>query len=299
MATELTVENQDNIYRVHTYPVRIGRAKDNDIIVKEPFVADYHAVIEQGAQGLTIRSLEQSHANGERIPTTRPLTNNTLLQIGTATLKLWLDSGKPMPLAHKQRRWWPLFTHPVAVTAWFLAAIFLTMWQGYLDSPQSYIVDYNRLITAVIILLGLTWITHSMIQPLARRYLILPVLGLISAYSTVSDLLTAAADWYSFQFNSTGAGTWATILGFAGFLALYRAFLRDHIPLAGRILWRATALTLLPTLLLVTYGYLRDHDFYSQRPGSYPVYPNKLQNSVLLDSQIKPIKNFFSIDKNE
>ena len=283
MATELTVENQDNIYRVHTYPVRIGRAKDNDIIVKAPFVADYHAVIEQGAQGLTIRSLEQSHANGERIPTTRPLTNNTLLQIGTATLKLWLDSGKPMPLAHKQRRWWPLFTHPVAVTAWFLAAI----------------VDYNRLITAVIILLGLTWITHSMIQPLARRYLILPVLGLISAYSTLSDLLTAAADWYSFQFNSTGAGTWATILGFAGFLALYRAFLRDHIPLAGRILWRATALTLLPTLLLVTYGYLRDHDFYSQRPGSYPVYPNKLQNSVLLDSQIKPIKNFFSIDKNE
>ena len=204
-----------------------------------------------------------------------------------------------MPLAHKQRRWWPLFTHPVAVTAWFLAAIFLTMWQGYLDSPQSYIVDYNRLITVTIILLGLTWITHSMIQPLARRYLILPVLGLISAYSTVSDLLTAAADWYSFQFNSTGAGTWATILGFAGFLALYRAFLRDHIPLAGRILWRATALTLLPTLLLVTYGYLRDHDFYSQRPGSYPVYPNKLQNSVLLDSQIKPIKNFFSIDKNE
>ena len=150
MATELTVENQDNIYRVHTYPVRIGRAKDNDIIVKAPFVADYHAVIEQGAQGLTIRSLEQSHANGERIPTTRPLTNNTLLQIGTATLKLWLDSGKPMPLAHKQRRWWPLFTHPVAVTAWFLAAIFLTMWQGYLDSPQSYIFDYNRFITLLI-----------------------------------------------------------------------------------------------------------------------------------------------------
>ena len=179
------------------------------------------------------------------------------------------------------------------------AAIALPMWDGYLDSPQSYIVDYNRLITVIIILLGLTWITHSMIQPLARRYLILPVLGLISAYSTLSDLLTAAADWYSFQFNSTGAGTWATILGFAGFLALYRAFLRDHIPLAGRILWRATALTLLPTLLFVTYGYLRDHDFYSQRPGSYPVYPNKLQNSVLLDSRIKPIKNFFSIDKNE
>ena len=76
MATELTVENQDNIYRVHTYPVRIGRAKDNDIIVKAPFVADYHAVIEQGAQGLTIRSLEQSHANGERIHTTRPLAAN-------------------------------------------------------------------------------------------------------------------------------------------------------------------------------------------------------------------------------
>ena len=106
MATELTVENQDNIYRVHTYPVRIGRAKDNDIIVKAPFVADYHAVIEQGAQGLTIRSLEQSHANGERIPTTRPLTNNTLLQIGAATLKIWTDRSKPMPYADKRRQYY-------------------------------------------------------------------------------------------------------------------------------------------------------------------------------------------------
>ena len=299
MATELTVENQDNIHRIQNYPVRIGRAKDNDIIVKAPFVADYHAVIEQGAQGLTIRSLEQSHANGERIPTTRPLASNTLLQIGTATLKLWLDSNKPMPLAHKQRRWWPLFTHPAAVAAWFIAAIALTMWQGYLESAQSYIVDYNRLITTINILLGLTWITHSMIQPIARRYLILPILGLISAYSTLGDLLTVAADWYGFQINSTSTDTWATVLGFAAFLWLYRAFLRDHVPLAGRILWRATALTLLPTLLLVAYGYLREHDFFSQRPGSYPVYPNKLHSSVLFNSQVKQIENFFSIDKNE
>ena len=55
------------------------------------------------------------------------------------------------------------------------------MWDGYLNSPQSYIFNYNRFITLLITLLGITWIVHSMILPLSRRYLILPVLGIISA----------------------------------------------------------------------------------------------------------------------
>ena len=55
----------------------------------------------------------------------------------------------------------------------------------------------------------------------------------------------------------------------------------------------------LPVTLLVSYAYLRDHDFFSQRPGSYPVYQSELGSSVLFNSQIKPIKNFFSIDKSE
>ena len=299
MASELTIETPDHVHRIHHSPVRIGRSPDNDITIKSPFIADHHVVIEETGQGLTIRSLGESHANGTRICSTRALDSNTLLQIGTATLKLWLDSGKPMPLAHKQRRWWPLFTHPVAVTAWFLAAIFLTMWQGYLDSPQSYIFDYNRFITLLITLLGITWIVHSMILPLSRRYLILPVLGIISAYSAGSDIVDSLAGWYGFQFNSAAAATCGTVLAYLGYLWLHRAFLRDHIPLAGRVLRRATLLTALPVTLLVSYAYLRDHDFFSQRPGSYPVYQSELGSSVLFNSQIKSIKNFFSIDKNE
>ena len=173
------------------------------------------------------------------------------------------------------------------------------MWDGYLDSPQSYIFDYNRFITLLITLLGITWIVHSMILPLSRRYLILPVLGIISAYSAGSDIVDSLAGWYGFQFNSAAAATCGTVLAYLGYLWLHRAFLRDHIPLAGRVLRRATLLTALPVTLLVSYAYLRDHDFFSQRPGSYPVYQSELGSSVLFNSQIKPIKNFFSIDKNE
>lgn len=299
MATELIIETPDNVHRVNSYPVRIGRSADNDITIKSPFIADHHAVIEESGQGLAIRSLGESHANGTRIKTTRSLDGNTLLQIGAATLKIWTDRKKPMPYADKKRRWWPLFTHPAAVCCWFAAAVALPMWDGYLDSPQSYIFDYNRFITLLIILLGITWIVHSMILPLSRRYLILPVLGIISAYSASSDIVDSLAGWYGFQFNSTVATTCGTILAYLGYLWLHRAFLRDYIPLAGRVLRRATLLTALPVTLLVSYAYLRDHDFFSQRPGSYPVYQNQLGSTVLFDSQIKPIKNFFSIDKNE
>ena len=294
MASELTIETPEQVYRISRYPVHIGRSADNDITIKSPFVADHHAVIEDSGQSLTIRSLGESHANGTRIRTTRPLDGNTLLQIGAATLKIWTDRSKPMPYADKKRRWWPLVTHPAAVCCWFAAAVALPMWDGYLDSPQSYIFDYNRFITLLI-----TLVVHSMILPLSRRYLILPVLGIISAYSAGSDLMDSLSGWYGFQFNSTAAATCGTLLAYLGYLWLHRAFLRDHIPLAGRVLRRATLLTALPVTLLVSYAYLRDHDFFSQRPGSYPVYQSKLGSSVLLDSQIKPIKNFLSIDKNE
>ena len=299
MASELTIETPEQVYCISRYPVHIGRSADNDITIKSPFVADHHAVIEDSGQGLTIRSLGESHANGTRIRTTRPLDGNTLLQIGAATLKIWTDRSKPMPYADKKRRWWPLLTHPAAVFCWFAAAIALPMWDGYLDSPQSYIFDYNRFITLLITLLGITWIVHSMILPLSRRYLILPVLGIISAYSAGSDIVDSLAGWYGFQFNSAAAATCGTVLAYLGYLWLHRAFLRDHIPLAGRVLRRATLLTALPVTLLVSYAYLRDHDFFSQRPGSYPVYQSELGSSVLFNSQIKPIKNFFSIDKNE
>ena len=156
MASELTIETPDHVHRIHHYPVRIGRSPDNDIIIKSPFIADHHVVIEETGQGLTIRSLGESHANGTRICSTRALDGNTLLQIGAATLKIWTDRSKPMPYADKKRRWWPLLTHPAAVFCWFAAAIALPMWDGYLDSPQSYIFDYNRFITLLIIMFGIT-----------------------------------------------------------------------------------------------------------------------------------------------
>ena len=212
MATELIIETPDNVHRVNSYPVRIGRSADNDITIKSPFIADHHAVIEESGQGLAIRSLGESHANGTRIKSTRSLDGNTLLQIGAATLKIWTDRKKPMPYADKKRRWWPLFTHPAAVCCWFAAAVALPMWDGYLDSPQSYIFDYNRFITLLIILLGITWIVHSMILPLSRRYLILPVLGIISAYSASSDIVDSLAGWYGFQFNSTAATTCSCVV---------------------------------------------------------------------------------------
>ena len=114
------------------------------------------------------------------------------------------------------------------------------------------------------------------------------------ALSRLAGILLACA-----LIQSAQAATCGTVLAYLGYLWLHRAFLRDHIPLAGRVLRRATLLTALPVTLLVSYAYLRDHDFFSQRPGSYPVYQSELGSSVLFNSQIKPIKNFFSIDKNE
>lgn len=51
--------------RVHAWPLRIGRALDNDLSLADPHVAPHHCVIDVDAQGLALQALQT--ANGVQV----------------------------------------------------------------------------------------------------------------------------------------------------------------------------------------------------------------------------------------
>lgn len=293
---ELKIETRYDVYEATQFPVRIGRAVDNDIVIRALGVADYHAIIEQSPEGLQIRTLDDAQINGKILRSRALIDKNSALTLGSSLIKLWIDPKAPMPNAAKSRKWtW--ITHPIAAIIWFILALALPMWIDYLQTPINYFANWRLLFTCAAILLAIVWVVHSMVLPLVRRYLLIPLLGLVSALSLLSDSIDQAVYWLVFQFNLPWLDFLAFLLISTILIWIFRAFFRDFIPLSGKLLTRYTLAICLPCLLLLFYNFLKPHDFFTYRAGSFPNYHNGLLQHKLSITKEKTIKEFFSIEE--
>lgn len=293
---ELKIETRYDVYEATQFPVRIGRAVDNDIVIRALGMADYHAIIEQSPEGLQVRNLHDAEINGKVLRSRALINKNSALTLGSSLIKLWVDPKAPMPNPAKSRKWsW--ITHPVAAMFWFALALAFPMWLDYLQTPINYFANWRLLFICTCIILAIVWIIHSMILPLVRRYLLIPLLGLVSALSLLSDVMGEVVYWLTFQFNVLWLDWISLFLVSAILIWLFRAFFRDFIPLSGKLLTRYTLAICLPCLLLLFYSFLKSHDFFTYRSGSFPIYHNGLLQHKLSISEDKSIQEFFSIEK--
>lgn len=294
---EIKIETQHDVYQVTEYPIRIGRAVDNDVVIRALGVADYHVLIEQTPSGLEVRNLQEAQINGKPIRSRTVLDKNSFLTLGSAKVKLWIDPKGKMPNpAHSPK--WRWITHPVAVIFWFLCALALPMWNDYLNSATRYIINWKLLFLMATLLLALVWVIHSMILPITRRYLLVPLLGITALISTISEILAIVITRLSFQINWVGLDLLEPVISSILFILLIRAFMRDYIPMGGRLLTRYALAISLPSILLTLFNYLQNHDFYSQRPGRYPNYNHSLYQKPLPGVSYQSIDTFFNIEKS-
>lgn len=295
---ELKIETRYGVYETAQFPVRIGRAVDNDVVIRALGVADYHAIIEESPSGLQVRNLHEALFNGKPLRSRAVLDKNSALILGSSLVKLWLDPKAPMPNAARSRKWkW--LTHPGASLFWFMLALSLPMWIDYLQTPVSYFANWRLLFTCAVIILSIVWVVHSMILPLVRRYLLIPLLGLVSALSLFNDTMYQIAYWLIFQLNIPWLDFLAFLITCGVTIWIFRAFFRDFVPLSGKLLTRYTLAICLPCLLLLFYNFLKPHNFFTYRAGSFPSYHNVLLQHRLPLGEDKTIREFFSIEKSD
>lgn len=99
--------------------VRIGRMEDNDIVLADPKVSRYHAIIAQGEAGYSLVDLNSTNGtflNGERIAEPRVLREEANILLGNTLLVFrWvpISEAAPAPSAYAP----PKAAPPVLVSA--------------------------------------------------------------------------------------------------------------------------------------------------------------------------------------
>jgi hypothetical protein len=95
-------------HRAERFPVRVGRALDNDLIIPDPFVSPVHLVIEENVDGWMVTDQASDNGsfldNGARIGQPVSLTSGNSVTIGRTTLRLWSETHPVSPTARFRAR---------------------------------------------------------------------------------------------------------------------------------------------------------------------------------------------------
>lgn len=288
---ELKITIDDGrVFSIKHFPLTIGSAADNHIVITADGVAEHHATIAQTAEGLSVCGARETYLNQQLLQDATLLTQSAVLTLGSVSLRVEFIADKTQTPA--RRRGFSGLFHPVLAVFYFVGAIALPLWQDYLNTPTRYVFNWRLTFYLGLILLILVWVLHSMIAPLAKRYLLFPLLGLVSLLALLSDGIDIMAYWGNFQFSHTGFDILGFLLSSVVTLSLVCYFLRRFVALSGASLLRYTLALSLPCLLLLTYSFMQPRNFFAERAGSYPEYHQGLLPHIHGSVEIKTVEKF-------
>ncbi len=252
MGALAVIDIQDSHQRrqveVHHWPLRVGRALDNDVVLDDPHVAAHHLTLDEVGDALAI--VLGDSVNGARAGSVwlarnarMPLPGNTPLYLGKSTLRIRrANDALPAEVPLARRSGGPV------LAVLILAVLTVTVLDGWLD-----LVDSAFRWSALLLLLTMTslvlvvwiggWSLASKLfsrQADTSRHLRI-ALSLLLVYTLGNGMLMMTA----FTFDWPLLDRYKSLFEFATFALLVYAHLRVVAP--ARPVWHALAVTL-PTL---------------------------------------------------
>lgn len=277
-------------------PIRVGRSVNNELLINASGVAAHHLTLKRNGEAVEISAHQPTYAKQQRLASSSVISDNTLLQLGNTHLALWLDPSAPLN-ERTPSNWWTILTHPLSALIWFCLALAIPLWLGYLDTAQQYVLDLRLIFKFTITYLFIVWIMQSILLPVAKRYLLFPLGSLTAIASITSDITDQASYWFNFQLNQGWFDYLAFLITAGIFLSLLRCFLREFVPLAGRMLNIYTISVALPCLTALLLIFLQSQSFYEYRSGQYPSYHSGILPNKLERVQTQSIQAVLNIDK--
>jgi hypothetical protein len=257
---------------VWQWPLTIGRAIDNDLVLDDPFVAPHHARLELADDGsLRLQVLHtqngvqmggRRHAQGAALPVP---AGGSLLQVGGITLRLrlpgeMLAAEQPLPVATGLQRWLPL-----AAGALVLAQTTAEHWLG-LDPGAGTSAWLPQLVGVAGALAGWAGLWALMSKLFQHRFdfnahlrILLPWLLATMVVAQVLPGLAAALDW-PWLWHLSGPAQ--VVLG----TLLVRAHLMHVLPSHRRAVSAAVAAALLTGSAITLTATHRATDSFSRAP---------------------------------
>ncbi|UJS25571.1 FHA domain-containing protein [Thiothrix winogradskyi] len=227
MILEIHTRGLNQYHRLEQFPVTIGRALDNDLILSDNSVSPYHLRLEQDAEG-QVFAHNLSSENGTRLnkhqlgvqPVQVPIPSQLLL--GNRKLRL-ASTEMPVETTHVSRcagLFMP-FCKPLWAALLLLLTVLSLLLNDYLNvavakEPLYYI---SGILPTLVWMLFATLVISGITRLFTHRWEFAPALSVVSLFNLVPMVLEEISGWLSYFLTSDAPFTWL-MTGFSGFVLI-------------------------------------------------------------------------------
>lgn len=255
---EIQLRPLSQYHRLTQFPVRIGRALDNDIILSDPTVSAYHLEVDQTKQGWVVRNLSQENGtrlNGKIFQESRlELTQPINLKLGNRRARLLMSSMQVAQASGGQcRGMLRVFCRPFCSVTLATLTISAFLYEAYLQSifNKELIYYLSSVMPYLLGMIALALLIAGISRLANQRWEFLPALGLAALCMLVPHLLGELGHALNYLFTAN----WPlnTLLLLSNFLLiplLFYTYIR-LVHHADR--WSALGISLLFSAPLLVY----------------------------------------------
>lgn len=227
MILEIQARGLNQYHRLEQFPVTIGRALDNDVILSDNSVSPYHLRLEQDAEGqVFIHNL--SSENGTRLnkhqlgvqPVQVPIPSQLLL--GNRRLRL-ASTAMPVETTHVSRcgGLFAPFCKPWWATLLLLLTVISLLVNDYLNvavakEPLFYL---SGVLPTLVWMLFATLVISGITRLFTHRWEFAPALSVVSLFNLIPTVLEETSGWLSYFLTSNAPFTWL-MTGISGFVLI-------------------------------------------------------------------------------
>lgn len=220
---EIQARGLNQYHRLIKFPVRVGRALDNDIIISDPTISPYHLIIEQEADGqLLLRNL--SKENGSRLSyyqlkearvnfnkNNKPIT----LRLGGRRINLMrMDTPVEQTAVRKCRGLYRLLCQPI--WSFFLVATMLLafLYENYLDTvfAKDVVYYFSNLMPYVMGALAITLVVAGISRLSLQRWEVGAAVSLASLILLIPHLLGQLGHWLNYLVTADWPLDWILLV---------------------------------------------------------------------------------------
>ncbi|WP_298611542.1 FHA domain-containing protein [uncultured Thiothrix sp.] len=197
-------------HRLTKFPVRIGRALDNDVILSDPTIAPYHLEIDQGELGLFFfRNL--SKENGSRLngkafkEASLALTQPVSLRLGNRRLRLLTSNMQVTQTgASNCRGGSRVFCQPAYALGLAGITILAFVYEAYLQSifTKELVYYLSSVMPYILGMIALALLIAGISRLANQRWEFFPALGLAALCMLVPHLLGELGHALSYLFTA-------------------------------------------------------------------------------------------------
>ena len=204
-----------NYHKIDSFPVTVGRAFDNDVILQDVTVSPHHLVIEEEDGKYFLRNLSTENGTkfhgknlgNERVEVSLP---SSFQLSGIKARLLATDMEVEQTHIKDCSGFFCIFSSPIWAVLLLLSTIALFFYERYMTTPVPKEVFYylNTVLPSVWIILGITVVISGISRLSTHRWEIIPAISIASLIFLLPQLFEYLGHFAAYLFTQDSIGVW-------------------------------------------------------------------------------------------